>query len=98
MLAVLDHTHIPHVIKHVIQEDLLHDLPRHRGETHWPVVPQVLLAPFLINGRDVTLFPVARGLTYSWNPSSSVRCSFSAPSCVDSSSIFLIHPHSNFIL
>ena len=58
MLAVSDHTLIPHVIEHVIQEDLFHNLPRHRGETHWPVVPWVLLAPFLVNGSDVTLPPV----------------------------------------
>ena len=58
MLAVLDYTLIPHVIQHVIQEDLLHDLLRHRGETHWPVVPWVLLVPFLVNGSDVTLPPV----------------------------------------
>ena len=31
MQAVSDHMHIPHVIKHVIQEDLFHDLPRYRG-------------------------------------------------------------------
>jgi len=40
---------IPHVIKYVIQEDLFHDLPRLRGEAHWPVVPWVLLPPFLVN-------------------------------------------------
>ena len=54
MLAVSDHTLIPHVIKHVVQEDLFHDLPRYRGETHRPIVPQVLLALFLINGSDVS--------------------------------------------
>ena len=58
MLAVSDHTLIPHVIKHVIQKDLFHDLPRHRGDTHRPVVPPVLLAPLLVNGSDVTLPPV----------------------------------------
>ena len=46
VLAVLDHTLIPHVIKHVIQENLFHDLPRHRGEAHWPGVLHVLLVPF----------------------------------------------------
>ena len=45
MLAVSDHMLIPHVIKHVIQEDPFHDLPRYRGETYWPVVPQVFLDP-----------------------------------------------------
>ena len=58
VLAVSDHMLIPHVIEHVIQEDLFHDLSRRRGETHRPVVPQVLLAPFLVNGSDVTLPPV----------------------------------------
>ena len=43
MLAVSDHMLIPHVIEHVIQEDLFHDLPRHRGETHQPVVYHVRL-------------------------------------------------------
>ena len=60
MLAVSDHTPFPHVIKHVIQDDLFHDLSRHRGETHRPVVPGVLLAPLLVNGSDVTLPPVIR--------------------------------------
>ena len=63
MLAVSDHTLIPHVIKHVTQEDLLLDLPRHRGETHWPVVPRVLLAPFLVNESDMTLPLVIWDLT-----------------------------------
>ena len=58
MLAVSDHTLIPHVIEHVIQEYLFHDLPRHIGETHRPVVPRVLLVPFLVNGSDITLPPV----------------------------------------
>jgi len=56
VLAVSDHTFIPHVIKHVIQEVLYHDLPRHRGETHQPVVPRVLLAPFYINGVTQPFF------------------------------------------
>ena len=49
MLAVSDHTLIPHVIKHVIQDDLFHDLPRHRGKTHQPVhqFPGSSLLPFL---------------------------------------------------
>jgi len=63
VLAASDHTLIPHVIKHVIQEDMFHDFPRYRGETHQPVVPQVLLAPFLINGSDVTLLSVIRDFT-----------------------------------
>ena len=58
LLAVSDHTLIPHVIEHVVQEDLFHDLPRHRGETHLPVVPRILLAPFLVNESDITLPPV----------------------------------------
>lgn len=41
MLSVLDHTLIPHAIKHDVQEDLFHDVPKYRGETHRPVVPQV---------------------------------------------------------
>ena len=63
MLAVSDHMLIPHVIKQVVQEDLFHDLPRHRGETHRPIVPEVLLSPFLVNGSDMTLPPVIQDLT-----------------------------------
>ena len=63
MLAVSDHTLIPHVTKNVTQEDLFHDLPTHKGETHRPVVLWVLIAPFLINESDVTLFPVIQDLT-----------------------------------
>ena len=63
MLAVSDHMLIPHVIEHVIQEDLFHDLPRYRGETHQPVVPSVLFAPFLINEIEITLPSVTWDLT-----------------------------------
>jgi len=45
---------------------LLHNLPRQRGETHWPIVPRVIFALFLINGNDVTLPPVTWDLT--WQP------------------------------
>ena len=48
---------------HVIQENLFHDLPRYRGETHQPVVPWDLLSPFLINGNDMNLPPVIWDLT-----------------------------------
>ena len=62
MPAVSGHTLIPHVIKHVVQEDLFHDFPRHRGDTHRPVVLGVLLAPFLVNGSDMGLSPAIRDL------------------------------------
>ena len=33
---------------------------RHIGEAHQPVVPEVLLSPFLINGSDVSLFIICK--------------------------------------
>ena len=56
MLTVSDHILIPHVMKHVIQEDLFH-------ESHQPVVPWVLLVPFLTNGSDMTLPPVIQDIS-----------------------------------
>ena len=46
MLALLDHL-ISHMLYHLFQEDPLHDLPRHKGETHRPVVPRVFLSPLM---------------------------------------------------
>ena len=40
-------------------------LPRHRGEARWPVVFWVFLPAFLVNGNDVSLFPVSEDFTYS---------------------------------
>lgn len=36
---------------HIFQEDLLHNLPRHRDEAHCSILPWVFLSPFLENGR-----------------------------------------------
>jgi len=42
MLAVTNHLLIIHVPQHSFQEDLLHDLGRHRGETDWTENLQIL--------------------------------------------------------
>ena len=72
MLAVLGHLFILYVPLQGNQEDLLPDLPRHRSEVHWPVVPQVILFPFLKNGSNISLFPVTGDFTW-WNPSEPER-------------------------
>jgi len=56
MPGVSDHLLLPHMPLRLFQEDLLHDLPRHRGEAHQPVVPWVLLSPFLKNASDMFTF------------------------------------------
>ena len=40
--------------------DLFHDLPRHRHEAYWSVVPWVFFPTFLKNGHDVSLFQSLR--------------------------------------
>lgn len=40
-----------------------HDLPRHRGEAHQPVVPWVFLSLFLEYESDVSLFSVTKDYT-----------------------------------
>ena len=35
------------------QADLLHNLPRHQGQTDWPVVPQILLPAPLVDGHYI---------------------------------------------
>ena len=37
------------------QDNLLQDLPRHRHEAQWPVVPHIFLSRFLKNRRDAEL-------------------------------------------
>jgi len=64
MLAVLGHLFILYVPLQGNQEDLLPDLPRHRSEVHRPVVPQVILFPFLKNGSNISLFPVTGDFTW----------------------------------
>lgn len=49
MLAVLDHLSVIHVPQQSSWEDLLHELPRLRGEPH------NLLIPLLENGCKVSL-------------------------------------------
>ena len=63
MLAVINQLLIFHVLSHSFQEDLLHDLARHRDETDWPVVPQVLLFTLVYNGDYVFPFPVTGNFT-----------------------------------
>ena len=50
MLAVSDHL-ISHVPQYLFQEDLLHDLPKHRVEAHRSVVPQVFLSTFSLQKK-----------------------------------------------
>jgi len=40
-----------------------HDLPRHRGDAHQPVVPWVFLSLFLEYESDVSLFSVTVNFT-----------------------------------
>lgn len=58
MLSVSDHLRGLHVPWHCVQEDLFHDLTKHRAEAPCSAVPQVLLATLVPNGRGVSLFPV----------------------------------------
>jgi len=58
MLAVINHLLILHVPYHSFQEDMLHDLDRHRGETDWPVVPRVFHFTVLKTGVMFPLFQV----------------------------------------
>jgi len=62
MLAVSDLLLVPHVVWHIFQEDLLQDLPRHRAEVQWTVVPQVFLSPFFKNGNRGSFFSSHSGL------------------------------------
>lgn len=48
-------------------KDLFHDIPRHRGDVHQSVVPQVFLSIFLKNRSDISFFPVTRD--FAWQPS-----------------------------
>jgi len=65
MQPVLGYPFVPHVLQHVFQKDLFHDLPRLRGEAHWPLVPQILLPPFLVNASGVSLFLVPDSHNFS---------------------------------
>lgn len=49
----LDRLFVLHLPWHCFQEDLFHDLSRHRGETHESVVSQVLLSTLCTNGSDI---------------------------------------------
>ena len=53
MLAVTNHLSVFHV--HNFQEDLLHDLAGHRGETDWPVV--VHFIPYSILKMEIMFLP-----------------------------------------
>lgn len=66
VLGVLDRFFILCMPQHSFQDDLLHDLPRHRREAHWPGVPWVFLFSFLKNRSDVYFFPSTRDFT--WQP------------------------------
>lgn len=49
-----------HVSQHSFQDDLFHALPRHRGEGHWPIVPQVFFLLFLKMGVTFPFFQSPR--------------------------------------
>ena len=58
--------HLAFALTKSFQNDLLHELPRHRCEAYWPVVSWVFLSPFLKTGSDVSLFPVTG--KFIWQP------------------------------
>jgi len=66
VLAVSDHLLVSHMPSCIFQKDLIHDLHRHEGKAHWPVVPQIFLSPFLKNRSDISLFLITMGLTWWW--------------------------------
>ena len=59
MLAVTNVLLVFHVPQHSFQEDPLHDLARHRGETDWPVVPWVFFFSLFKNGGYISPFQSA---------------------------------------
>jgi len=64
MLAVSYHLLIFHALQRGFQDivvfrNLLYDLGGLRGETVWPVVPQVFLFSIFRNGDYVSPFPVS---------------------------------------
>jgi len=48
---------------HRFQEDQIHDLARHRGESDWPVVPWVFLFSLCKNGDYVSSLLISRNFT-----------------------------------
>lgn len=62
MLAVSNHL-IFYVPWHSFQENLLHDVARHRGETDQSVVPCIFFFSFCKNGRYIFPFVIESGLS-----------------------------------
>ena len=58
MLARPDPPVDPHVPRDLPQDNLLHNLPRHRGQANRPVVPRILPAALLVDGNYIGKPPV----------------------------------------
>ncbi|SGA02784.1 Uncharacterised protein [Chlamydia abortus] len=52
-----------HVPRDLPQDNLLHNLPRHRGQANRPVVPRILPAALLVDGSHIGKPPVFWDLT-----------------------------------
>ncbi|PKU38186.1 rna-directed dna polymerase from mobile element jockey-like [Limosa lapponica baueri] len=53
MLAGPDRLGLLHAQHNGTQDDLFHDLPRHRGQTDRPVVPQIIPPALLVDGHHI---------------------------------------------
>jgi len=63
-LAVQYHLPVFHAPWHSFQENLIPDLPQHRGEADMLVVSWVILSTLLKNEYDIAFFPVTRDFTW----------------------------------
>jgi len=62
MLAGSDPLVVLHIPGERTQDELLHNLPRHRGQADRPVVPRILLLALLVDGCYIGDLPVI------WDP------------------------------
>ena len=53
MLTGPDHLVVPHVLYDGTQDELLHQLPRHRCQADRPVISWIILPTLLIDGRHI---------------------------------------------
>lgn len=58
MLTVFHILLVLHVPRNMLQEDLLHDFPRHPSEADWSALPCMILLDFFVYGCDISLSPV----------------------------------------